>query len=174
MGHLMLISEDVITAMARFPPELRLNIIQYAPEPEWDQFVTGRYNETKQEDNRLLGGGKPVIKSSAARGLNDWKVDESEMSGVAGGSAGNGINSIGVGEAATRVIGGDVGGLRGDLKRNPISTTVKQTADFGPPPIADEDDDNVASSRAPHVCSNYTSCGRLSDHVLVVRKIPRP
>ena len=37
----MLISEDVITALARFSPDLRLIIIQYAPELEWDQHVTG-------------------------------------------------------------------------------------------------------------------------------------
>ncbi|KAF9532767.1 SIT4 phosphatase-associated protein-domain-containing protein [Crepidotus variabilis] len=145
MGHLMLISEDVITAMARFPPDLRLNIIQYAPEPEWDQFVTGRYNETKQEDNRLLGGGKPVIKSNPARAINDWKVDESEMGAGAGAST-----------EATRAIGGDAGGLKTDFRRGLSSPSVKQTADFGPAPMVDDDDadddddDNVASSRAPH------------------------
>ena len=55
MGHLMLISEDVITALARFSPDLRLIIIQYAPEPEWD--VTGTY-ETKEEDAGKTGRGK--------------------------------------------------------------------------------------------------------------------
>ncbi|PPQ76470.1 hypothetical protein CVT26_012907, partial [Gymnopilus dilepis] len=141
MGHLMLISEDVITAMARFPPDLRLIIIQYAPEPEWDNFVTGRYNETKKEDSRLLGGGKPVIRSSIARNPAQWKVDEDDMNAettaVKGPSA--------VGESAE--------GVRGEFKRaasvgpsGPIST-----ADFGPPDVVeDEDEVNMSSSRAPH------------------------
>ena len=133
MGHLMLISEDVITAMSRFPADLRLNIIQYAPEPEWDQFVTGRYNETKQEDTRLLGGGKPVIKSNPARGVNEWKVDEGELHG-------------GVSSRAE-------GGMKGEFRRVDAldSPSIKQTADFGPPPIADDDEDSITSSRAPHV-----------------------
>jgi len=38
-------------------------------------------NETKQEDTRLLGGGKPVIKSNPARAVNEWKVDEGELDG---------------------------------------------------------------------------------------------
>ena len=77
MGHLMLISEDVITALARFSPDLRLIIIQYAPEPEWDQYVTGRYNETKEED-----AGKTVV----VRGR--MKVDENDLGGTGGGGAG--------------------------------------------------------------------------------------
>jgi len=131
MGHLMLISEDVITAMTRFPPELRLNIIQYAPEPEWDQFVTGRYNETKQEDNRLLGGGRPVVKSNVPRALTEWKVDEGEIEGT--------------------VPRSESGELRRPDALN--SPSVKQTADFGPAPIPmdEEDDNDVVPSRAPHV-----------------------
>jgi len=141
MGHLMLISEDVITAMARFPPDLRLIIIQYAPEPEWDQYVTGRYNETKQEDTRLLGGGKPVIKSNAARNVNQWKVDEGEVGNRD--SSSSGLDTSGGSE-----------GVKGEFRRaNSVGPSgVKSTADFGPAPIDDdEDDDNLASSRAPHV-----------------------
>ena len=134
MGHLMLISEDVITAMSRFPPDLRLNLIQYAPEPEWDQFVTGRYNEAKLEDNRLLGGGKPVVKSNIPRAVTEWKVDEGEME-----------------ISAMR----SVSGLKGEFRRPDglNSPSVKQTADFGPAPIPMDDDDDTDNtpSRAPHV-----------------------
>ncbi|KAF8969575.1 SIT4 phosphatase-associated protein-domain-containing protein [Flammula alnicola] len=144
MGHLMLISEDVITAMARFPPDLRLIIIQYAPEPEWDQYVTGRYNETKKEDNRLLGGGKPVVKPNAARTVAQWKVDEDDMTtdtGVGGPNSGDG------GESSLS------GGVRGEFKRaTSVGPSSSQTADFGPAPMDDDDDDddNISSSRAPH------------------------
>src|SRR5260221_3742274 len=119
MGHLMLISEDVITAMTRFPPELRLNIIQYAPEPEWDQFVTGRYNETKQEDNRLLGGGRPVVKSNVPRALTEWKVDEGEIEGT-----------------VPRSESGEL--LRSDALN---SASVKQTADSGSATIPMDEED---------------------------------
>ena len=149
MGHLMLISEDVITALARFPPDLRLIIIQYAPEPEWDQYVTGRYNETKEEDARLLGGGKPVVVRGG--GVLQWKVDENELdvggSGTGGGGAGDGGNGNGNGG------GGD---LRGEFRRagsvGPSSGHVTSTADFGPAAMdEDDDDDNVLPGRAPHV-----------------------
>ena len=50
MGHLTLISEDVIGALEHLPPDLRLQIGQYAPQPEWDDYVTGRYKETKKKD----------------------------------------------------------------------------------------------------------------------------
>ncbi|KAH9484467.1 Extragenic suppressor of kinetochore protein 1 [Psilocybe cubensis] len=139
MGHLMLISEDVITAMARFPPDLRLIIIQYAPEPEWDNYVTGRYNETKQEENRRLGGGKPVVNSAAARNMAQWKVDENELAGE------------------TDVKGVDDGQPKGEFRRAASvgPSGVTQTADFGPAPVdededEDEDEDNISSTRAPH------------------------
>jgi serine/threonine-protein phosphatase 6 regulatory subunit 3 len=130
MGHLMLISEDVITAMSRFPPDLRLNIGQYAPQPQWDQFVTGRYNETKQEDSRPLGGGKPLVKPGTTR---DWKVDENEPHS----------------EGSSRIESP----MQGEFRRADAlnSPSIKQTADFGPAPMDDDDDNNIISSRAPHV-----------------------
>ncbi|KAF8801647.1 SAPS-domain-containing protein [Phlegmacium glaucopus] len=163
MGHLMLISEDVITALARFPPDLRLIIIQYAPEPEWDQYVTGRYNETKEEDARLLGGGKPVVVGKGARGgsVMQWKVDEDDL-GVGG--SGGGIGGGGNGN------GGGGGGVRGEFRRassvEPSSGQVTSTADFGPAPMEedeDEDDDNVLSGRAPHF-ARYLAQEISSDH----------
>jgi serine/threonine-protein phosphatase 6 regulatory subunit 3 len=153
MGHLMLISEDVITAMSRFPPDLRLNIIQYAPEPEWEQFVTGRYNETKQEDNRLLGGGKPVVKSNVPRAVTEWKVDEGEME-----------------SSATRSESGMSSAFR---KSN--SASVKQTADFGPPPISmDDEDDTDTPSRAPQVSFFVAQFSSLLTCYTSVRSIPGP
>ncbi|KAF9053141.1 SIT4 phosphatase-associated protein-domain-containing protein [Panaeolus papilionaceus] len=138
MGHLMLISEDIITAMARFPPDLRLDIIHYAPEPEWDQYVTGKYNQTKQEDSRLLGGGKPVVKSGFTKSVTQWKVDEDELSSDTKTTAGG--NST----TATSV--------KGEFKRTSSqSSSVTQTADFGPPPMdEDDDEDNISSGRPPH------------------------
>jgi serine/threonine-protein phosphatase 6 regulatory subunit 3 len=149
MGHLMLISEDVITALARFPPDLRLIIIQYAPEPEWDQYVTGRYNETKEEDARPLGGGKPSIVGNGVRGggVMQWKVDENDLDVGGSGTGGEGAGD------------GNGGGVRGEFRRassvGPSSSghVVTSTADFGPAPMnedEDDDDDNVLPGR-PHV-----------------------
>ncbi|KAI0822811.1 SAPS-domain-containing protein [Trametes gibbosa] len=79
MGHLTLISEDVLNALEHLPPDLRLQVAQHAPQPEWDEYVTGRYKETKTKDQILLGGGKPVIAPSM-RSTNaaQWKVDEAD------------------------------------------------------------------------------------------------
>ncbi|KAF5351484.1 hypothetical protein D9757_012868, partial [Collybiopsis confluens] len=85
-GHLTLISEDVLTALDRYPDPLREQIMQYAlrgteaGRGSWDEYVTGRYRETKVRDTRLLGGGKPAIDLGA--GAGKWKVDEAEMGGV--------------------------------------------------------------------------------------------
>ncbi len=61
MGHLTLISEDVISALSHYPFELTDQLSQYAPQPEWDQYVSGRFQETKERDTSQLGGGKPVV-----------------------------------------------------------------------------------------------------------------
>ena len=146
----MLISEDVITALARFPPDLRLIIIQYAPEPEWDQYVTGKYNETKEEDARLLGGGKPVVVGRGG-GVTQWKVDENDLD----------VNGSGAGRGGASDGNRGSGGLKGEFRRagsvGPSSGRVTSTADFGPAPMDDDDDDdNVLPGRAPHVRSCIT------------------
>lgn len=61
MGHLTLISEDIVSAFEHYPPELIDILSNYAPRPEWDQYVTGKYKETRDKDTIQLGGGKPVI-----------------------------------------------------------------------------------------------------------------
>ncbi|KIY70423.1 SAPS-domain-containing protein [Cylindrobasidium torrendii FP15055 ss-10] len=81
MGHLHMISEDVLIALESFPPEVRLQIVQYAPDPGWDEYVTGRYLEQKKRDSERLGGGKPVLGSNltAKSGTaGKWKVDEED------------------------------------------------------------------------------------------------
>ncbi|KIP08741.1 hypothetical protein PHLGIDRAFT_363378, partial [Phlebiopsis gigantea 11061_1 CR5-6] len=76
MGHLTLVSEDVIGALEHFPPDLRLLVAQYAPQPAWDEYVSGRYKETKKRDSELLGGGKPVVAGGMRAGA--WRVDEAD------------------------------------------------------------------------------------------------
>lgn len=146
MGHLTLISEHVVTALERFPPDLRLIIQKFAPDPEWDEYVTGRYDETRRRDARLLGGGKPVVNSATSRNVARWKVDEDD--------------TVPPGDTDTSVNGG----VRGEFRRASSLAPVKSTADFGSAPMDvmendDDDDDanNQGSSRAPHVCHRSSS-----------------
>ncbi|KAG9051568.1 hypothetical protein FS837_004078 [Tulasnella sp. UAMH 9824] len=61
MGHLTLISEDIVSAFDHYPPDVIDILSSYAPRPEWDQYVSGKYKETKDKDSSQLGGGKPVV-----------------------------------------------------------------------------------------------------------------
>lgn len=145
MGHLTLISEDVIGALEHFPPDLRLLIAQYAPQPEWDEYVTGRYKETKKNDSRLLGGGKPVIAPGMRNTGAQWKVDEADTT-VSNGPESN------EGQPTT---------TRGEFRRT--TRTREGSADFGvaPMPVDDDDDDyddeftTAGPPHASHSVSHY-------------------
>ncbi|KAF8205512.1 SIT4 phosphatase-associated protein-domain-containing protein [Mycena galopus ATCC 62051] len=117
MGHLTLIAEDVLTALERFPNDLRDVLAGYAPQPAWDEYVKGRYRETKRRDAELLGGGKPVIRSGAVGGgATRWKA------GASGGSGANG---------------------RGEFKRATSARPRREnSADFGPAPMEDDEGDD--------------------------------
>ncbi|KZV96148.1 SAPS-domain-containing protein [Exidia glandulosa HHB12029] len=78
MGHLTLIAEDVLNALEHYPFDLLVVIRQFVPQPDWDDYVSTRYRETKRKDTSLLGGGKPVVAPGAARGAQRWKVDEED------------------------------------------------------------------------------------------------
>lgn len=136
MGHLTLISEDVIGALEHFPPDLRLVAAQYAPQPEWDEYVTGRYKETKRKDTSLLGGGKPAVAPGMRNGsATQWKVDEADT-GV-----------------ATTVVGsahGDnpVQEMKGEFRRTPKMREA--SADFGAGHM-EEEDDEFSTAGPPHV-----------------------
>ncbi|KAF7337855.1 Extragenic suppressor of kinetochore protein 1 [Mycena venus] len=147
MGHLTLIAEDVLTALERFPTELRDALAGYAPQPAWDEYVKGRYHETKRRDAELLGGGKPVVRSGAAAtgGTTRWKVDEEDTTGtttLTGGEAGAG------GAASS---GGSASGAngRGEFRRATSARPRREnSADFGPAPMEDDDEGND-EDRAP-------------------------
>ena len=107
MGHLTLISEDVLTTLEHSSPDLRLIILKFTPQPEWNDYVTGRYQETKNKDTSLLGGGKPAL-SLTRPGSATWKVDEQDIATTTAGTSfpagGGGLNAVGaVKEIASRV-----------------------------------------------------------------------
>lgn len=133
MGHLTLISEDVIGALEHFPPDLRLLAAQYAPQPEWDEYVTGRYKETKKKDTILLGGGKPVVAPGMRNGSASWKVDEADTGGVA--------------TTAPRASEeGQEGQMKGEFRRT--AKMREGSADFG---AMEDDDEDFSRAGPPHV-----------------------
>jgi hypothetical protein len=95
MGHLTLLAEDVISALDRFPFDLQsLIYTSYTPQPEWEEYVKGRYSETKRKDRLVLGGPKPSSSMSS--------------SGFSGSSFGEGIG------VETKAPGGGVGRMAVD------------------------------------------------------------
>ena len=144
MGHLTLITEDVILALGHFPPDLKLQLAQFAPQPDWDDYVSGRYHETKAKDTSLLGGGKPSV-TQALRGAPTWKVDEAEIgaSPITPVAAFNGAQTLGVGEHPMTEMTKDLTGKRPKIAREP-------SADFGIPSVT-HDDVESGSSGPPQV-----------------------
>ncbi|EIN06991.1 SAPS-domain-containing protein [Punctularia strigosozonata HHB-11173 SS5] len=132
MGHLTLLAEDVISALEHYPADLRLTIEQFAPKPDWEEYVTGRFNETKQRDTSLLGGGKPVIASGPGRPGERWTVDEAES---AGGSSG----------ASSSTEAGTMGEFRRATSTRP---TRENSADFGVAPMDEEGEDEDGAGSA--------------------------
>jgi serine/threonine-protein phosphatase 6 regulatory subunit 3 len=131
MGHLTLMSEDIISTLTEYVPALRIVLSQTAPMPDWEEYVNGRFSETKQKDTSLLGGGKPVVAPGAMR-MNTRMVDEAEGGQTPG------------------AIATDDNQGRGELKRATGSRPAREgSADFGPLPIRDDDDstDEVPSVR---------------------------
>ncbi|KAI0273537.1 SIT4 phosphatase-associated protein-domain-containing protein [Gloeopeniophorella convolvens] len=134
MGHLTLISEDVITALEHFPSDLRQIIEEAAPQPAWDDYVRGRYKETKRKDTSLLGGGKPAVSANAARPNNQWQVDEEDTSA----------------SAPPPAVKIDAQETKGEFRRATGSRpTLSNTADFGVGRAADDDDDDFTSATHP-------------------------
>ncbi|KAJ6501910.1 SIT4 phosphatase-associated protein-domain-containing protein [Mycena sanguinolenta] len=143
MGHLTLIAEDVLTALERFPTELRDVLAGYAPQPAWDEYVKGRYRETKRRDAELLGGGKPVVRSAATGGpATRWKVDEEDTTGTTALASGGG-EAGGAGMASSGSANG-----RGEFRRATSARPRREnSADFGPAPM--EDDEGDDEDRSP-------------------------
>ncbi|WEW60791.1 sporulation-induced protein [Emydomyces testavorans] len=60
MGHLTLISEEVVKFTERLAPEaLPKEIMKTVLHPDWVNFVENTLSETRERDNAILGGVKP-------------------------------------------------------------------------------------------------------------------
>jgi serine/threonine-protein phosphatase 6 regulatory subunit 3 len=138
MGHLTLISEDVLTALDHFPPDLKQVIEEYAPQPAWDDYVRGRYKETKKNDTSLLGGGKPTVTANASRPAGQWKVDEEDSNA----------------HATPPAVKLNLHETKGEFRRATSSKpTLGNTANFGVAPAVDDDDDDFTTAAHPRVSS---------------------
>jgi serine/threonine-protein phosphatase 6 regulatory subunit 3 len=127
MGHLTLISEDVLTTLEHSSPDLRLIITKFTPQPEWNDYVTGRYQETKNKDMSLLGGGKPALSLTRPGSAASWKVDEQDIATTAPGTSfpagGGGLNAVGaVKEIASKVAESQKEFRKSVAERREIST----------------------------------------------------
>ncbi|KAF7364013.1 hypothetical protein MSAN_01060000 [Mycena sanguinolenta] len=126
MGHLTLIAEDVLTALERFPTELRDVLAGYAPQPAWDEYVKGR---------AAMGGG-------ATR----WKVDEEDTTGTTTTTTTLTSGGSDTGTAGAASSGSTVG--RGEFRRATSARPRREnSADFGPAPM--EDDEGDDEDRSP-------------------------
>lgn len=139
MGHLTLISEDVLTALEHSSPDLRLVIMKFTPQPEWNDYVTGRYQETKNKDTSLLGGGKPALSMTRPGSAASWKVDEQDIATSAPGTSlsagGSGSNAVGaVKEIASRVAESQKEFRKSAAERREISTHFDPGAGDEPGP----------------------------------------
>ena len=63
MGHLTLIAEYVLVMLERY---YRETLVKYAPLPEWEEYVRGRDNETKER------GGTGGVARSLGSGHGFW------------------------------------------------------------------------------------------------------
>lgn len=127
MGHLTLISEDVINTLDHSSPDLRLIITKFVPQPEWEEYVNGRYRETKNKDTSLLGGGKPALSMTRPGSAASWKVDEQDIATTAPGSSlspgAGGLNAVGaVKEIASRVAESQKEFRKSAVERREVST----------------------------------------------------
>lgn len=116
MGHLTLLAEDVISALDRFPEDLASLIFNsYAPHPEWEDYVKGRYLETRRKDRLTLGGPKPAtsLSSSAGSGPGGGGFGFDGEPGVSGVEARASFGGPGASAAGAGVGGGSGPGVTG-------------------------------------------------------------
>ncbi|KAJ1308763.1 hypothetical protein OPQ81_004453 [Rhizoctonia solani] len=147
MGHLILISDDIVAALEHYPHSLLEALMPYVPQPDWDNFVAGQYKETKERDTSQLGGGKPAV-SATGIGI-----------GIGRGGPTGGLATNRFGDTPSPRIESAVGRGVG-----PVPREVSGGADFGP---AEPDDTLIPNDADPVTAeqakSNQFDSGSLSD-----------
>lgn len=140
MGHLTLIAEDVINALSQYPQDLVSQLYHYAPQPEWDNYVSGRFRETKDKDTSQLGGGKPNVATAgrAAEGeasvalsrsssAGSLKFDEGDSSTAKAGTLDRSIGSSPAARPAQNVLFAEANeGEEDDSRRSALGPTSEE------------------------------------------------
>ena len=101
--------------------------MKFTPQPEWNDYVNGRYQETKNKDTSLLGGGKPALSMTRPGSAASWKVDEQDIATTASGPplspGAGGLNAVGaVKEIASRVAESQKEFRKSAVERREVST----------------------------------------------------
>ena len=147
MGHLTLISEDVLSTLEHSSPDLRLIITKFTPQPEWNDYVTGRYQETRKKDASLLGGGKPALSLTRSGSAASWKVDEQDIAASAAPSTpfvagGGGLSAVG----AAKEIASRVAESQKEFRKS--AAERRETSTHFDPGMGDEEDSRLSSGQA--------------------------
>lgn len=147
MGHLTLIADDIVNALAHYPADLVSSLESFIPRAEWDEYVSGPLARTKANDNQLLGGGKPVLGAARSLGTARWRVDEEDSAGTVPAELSTEVDAIGDLKGDFRRVGSTSARLRRE------SGSVSNGADFGPP--LEEETDEVHASSGPPQFARY-------------------
>ena len=144
MGHLTLISEDVLTTLEHSSPDLRFIITKFTPQPEWNEYITGRYQETKNKDTSLLGGGKPALSLTRPGSAASWKVDEQDIAATSPGTSlgAGGLNAVG----AVKEIASKVAESQKEFRKS--AAERRETSTHFDPAAGDEGDPSLIGGQA--------------------------
>jgi serine/threonine-protein phosphatase 6 regulatory subunit 3 len=78
MGHITLLTEQILLSLNHFPEDLVSELVEFVPQPAWDEYIHDAFCVAKAKDAAKLGGGKPVVSSIKLSGSRWAKVDEQD------------------------------------------------------------------------------------------------
>jgi SIT4-associating protein SAP185/190 len=116
MGHLTLISEEVVKFTERHPPEiLSQTVMDKVLRREWIDYVERTLSETRERDNAILGGVRPDVIGhrqavlnavGAAQGFSGSNaLANAGLNGGGGGSSFDGFDAMHQGSASSGMFG---------------------------------------------------------------------
>jgi serine/threonine-protein phosphatase 6 regulatory subunit 3 len=78
MGHITLLTEQILLSLEHFPEDLVREISDCVPQPAWDEYIHGPFCVAKAKDAAVIGGGKPTSTTTRLGGTRWTKVDEED------------------------------------------------------------------------------------------------
>ncbi|WWC90494.1 uncharacterized protein L201_005430 [Kwoniella dendrophila CBS 6074] len=102
MGHIILISEELVKFFNRCPPELYSKIKDAFNHNEWESFVETSLNEAKAKDTKPLAGGKPMSNNQNGSSTSEGEgISSSGLSNFNGSSNNNNNGNRDDGESSS-------------------------------------------------------------------------